>query len=52
MKKPSNKKLPIEQNLDKGIEFLKKQEAFIAEGDTYKVKGEDKIKKEEKDYSQ
>jgi hypothetical protein len=46
MKKPSNKKLPIEQNLDKGIEFLKKQEAFIAEGDTYKVKGEDKIKKE------
>ena len=46
MKKPSNKKLPIEQNLDKGIEFLKKQEAFIAEGDAYKVKGEDKIKRE------
>ena len=46
MKKPSNKKLPIEQNLDKGIEFLKKQEAFIAEGDAYKVKGEDKVKRE------
>lgn len=46
MNKPSNRKLPMEQNLDKGIEFLKKQDAFIAEGDTYIVKGEVKTKKE------